>query len=212
MDPQQSNVFEQLRRIEGLIDRAADVCDADPSVPPELKACVRQLDEETDAAKYEYLLENDRYAIGDHVSQLEELLGGVEGWMPLPEAQFLSDLAATSAHDVVEIGCYRGRSTIALCHGAARAEPRVPMVYSIDPHCNATGVFGGRFGPADREAYYRNMLSAGMARRAALINLPSSAAARAWQSRIGLLFIDMDVEEEAATGVVFQGPGGRAIT
>ena len=75
MDPQQSDMFEQLRRIEGLIDRAADVCDADPSVPQELKACVRQLDEETDAAKYEYLLENDRYAIGDHVSQLEELLG-----------------------------------------------------------------------------------------------------------------------------------------
>ena len=75
MDPQHSDMFAQLRRIEGLIDRAADVCDADPSVPQELKACVRQLDEETDAAKYEYLLENDRYAIGDHVSQLEELLG-----------------------------------------------------------------------------------------------------------------------------------------
>lgn len=75
MEPQQNEVFEQLRRIEGLIDRAADVCDADPSVAQDVKACVRQLDEETDAAKYEYLLENDRYAIGDHVTELEELLG-----------------------------------------------------------------------------------------------------------------------------------------
>jgi len=69
-----TEVFEQLRRIEGLIDRAADVCDADPSVPLEVKERVRQLDDETDATKYEYLLENDRYAIGDHVEAIEQLL------------------------------------------------------------------------------------------------------------------------------------------
>ncbi|AKJ29519.1 hypothetical protein [Caldimonas brevitalea] len=67
-------VEERLVRIGSIIDQAADVCEADPSVPQEVKDCVRQLDEESDEAKYEYLLENDRYAIGDHLSDLEDLI------------------------------------------------------------------------------------------------------------------------------------------
>ena len=49
---------------------------------------------------------------------------------------------------IVEIGSYRGRSTIALAMGSFRGQA-VP-VYAIEPHENFTGVFGRRFGPADK--------------------------------------------------------------
>ncbi|WKB53313.1 hypothetical protein [Eleftheria terrae] len=72
MNPE-NDVRLSLGRIEALIDRAADVCDFDPSVPQEVKDCVRQLDEETDAARYEEMLEQDRFTIGDHLDALEGL-------------------------------------------------------------------------------------------------------------------------------------------
>jgi hypothetical protein len=118
----------------------------------------------------------------------------VEGWLPLPDASLLRTLASQATADIVEIGCYRGRSTIALCCGAAESGR---LVYSIDPHRTATGVFGGTFGPQDREAYFRNMLAAGMSQRAALVNLTSEQAGRSWRDPIGLLFIDGDHRYEA---------------
>lgn len=120
---------------------------------------------------------------------LQALLEGVEGWLDLPEAYLLRDLAKAVDNDVVEIGCFRGRSTIALCCGVVGSGR---LVHSVDPHRAATGVYGGKFGPEDREAYYRNLLGSGMAQSAALINLTSAQAASAWNSPIGLLFLDGD--------------------
>lgn len=120
---------------------------------------------------------------------LEHVLEGVDGWIPLLEAHFLCALAKEAPADIVEIGCYRGRSTIALCTGAAESGR---LVHSVDPHRPTVGAYGGKFGPIDREIYYNNMLASGMAQRAALINLPSEQAGRGWDGPIGLLFIDGD--------------------
>ena len=120
---------------------------------------------------------------------LQRLLDGVDGWLPLPEACLLRDLAKAVHNDIVEIGSYRGRSTIALCCGAIESGR---LVHSVDPHRPATGFYGGRFGPEDREFYFRNLLASGMAQRAALINLTSAQAGRSWQEPVGLLFLDGD--------------------
>lgn len=120
---------------------------------------------------------------------LRQLLEGVEGWLPLPEAGLLRDLAKFAQEDIVEIGCYRGRSTIALCCGAMESGI---LVHSVDPHRATTGFYGGKFGPQDREFYYRNLLASGMAQRAALINMTSEQAGRCWHRPIGLLFVDGD--------------------
>lgn len=133
-------------------------------------------------------------SLNDDNTALEKLLDRVEGWLDLPEAHLLRDLAKAASHDIVEVGCYRGRSTIALCCGAVISGR---LVHSIDPHRPAIGVYGGKFGPEDRESYYRNLLASGMAQRAALINLTSAQAASAWQEPIGLLFLDGDHDYEA---------------
>jgi SAM-dependent methyltransferase len=90
---------------------------------------------------------------------------------------------------VVEIGSYRGKSSVALAHGAGVHDR---PVYCIDPHDAFVGVLGGRFGPEDRGAYFRNLLDTGAFRRARLINLPARQAAVGWHQPIGLLFIDGD--------------------
>lgn len=130
--------------------------------------------------------------------RLEQLLEGVEGWLPLEDAWYLCECATRASAAIVEIGAYRGRSTISLGHGAAQSQAR-PTVYSIEPHAEFTGIFGGRFGPQDREAYFRNLLNADLVKSVALVNLASRAAAAGWGCPIDLLFIDGDHRYEAVS-------------
>jgi predicted O-methyltransferase YrrM len=64
-------------------------------------------------------------------------LDGVEGWLGAREAWALRQLVATvpgpAAVRVVEIGSWKGRSTIALACGAA-ARSGGGIVYAMDPH------------------------------------------------------------------------------
>ena len=122
-----------------------------------------------------------------------------EGMISEEEAQLLRRLAGrTRTGCIVEIGSWRGKSAIALATGAKTVPPAVrPMVYSIDPHAEFTGIFGGKFGPRDRAAYFKALLDADCAEGVALVNLASTDAARAWSNPIGLLFIDGDHTEAA---------------
>lgn len=120
-------------------------------------------------------------------------LDSFEGMISAEEAALLSRMASMlAAGCIVEIGSWRGKSAIALARGAAANAALKPMVYYVDPHARFTGIYGGEFGPGDRAAFYAAMLRAGCAEAAALINLPSAAAARAWPYKAGLVFIDGD--------------------
>ena len=120
----------------------------------------------------------------------------VEGMLGNEETLALTELAATvSAGRIVEIGSYRGRSTVALALGVKAAGEA--EVVSIDPHFTFTGVYGGQFGPADRVAFFENLLRCGVADRVRVIELPSQEASRAWSSPIELLWIDGDHADEA---------------
>ena len=143
---------------------------------------------------------------------------GLEGMVSAAEFAFLGDLAASVENGcIVEVGSWRGKSAIALALGAARSKaPQPPMVYCVEPHATAVGVYGGRFGPADRTAFYRAMLDADMAERIALINLSSAEAALGFKRSIGLIFIDGD-HTEAGVEVDVRGwlphlaPGGLVL-
>jgi predicted O-methyltransferase YrrM/2-polyprenyl-3-methyl-5-hydroxy-6-metoxy-1,4-benzoquinol methylase len=121
---------------------------------------------------------------------LPAFLANYRGGVSVEEGVALCRYAADCVGgDVVEIGSFRGKSAVALATGAALSGVQV---YCIEPHAEFTGVYGGKFGPQDRGAFYQVMLQTGLFDRVALVNLPSRDAARAFRRPIGLLFIDGD--------------------
>ena len=111
--------------------------------------------------------------------------------MSFDEAMLLYRLArSVSSGCIVEVGSYRGRSSVFLGKGSLDGA-NVP-VYAIDPHRNFIGVLGGVFGPKDRTAFYRSMLDNGCSEIVSLINLSSECFSESWKEPISLLWIDGD--------------------
>jgi len=112
----------------------------------------------------------------------------IEGMLALDEADLLFRLAAAVCDGcIVEIGSYRGRSTVALALGAG---PR--PVFAIEPHEPFTGILGGSFGPQDRGAFYRSMLRSGAYECVRLVNVSSETVTPGWRRPVGLLWLDGD--------------------
>ena len=67
---------------------------------------------------------------------VKELIKDVDGWLTDEEGEALYELAkdATGRGVIVEIGSWKGKSTICLAHGSA-AGMAVP-VYAVDPHAD----------------------------------------------------------------------------
>jgi hypothetical protein len=111
----------------------------------------------------------------------------VEGHTRRSEARCLYELAQESSEQgvIVEIGSYRGLSTVALARGSLQG-PRIP-IYSIDPH-----EAGPRspYGPQDNVPFFRNLLISGVAEMVRPIALLSSEAVRGWNKPVSLLWID----------------------
>ncbi|MEM9373157.1 MAG: class I SAM-dependent methyltransferase [Planctomycetota bacterium] len=113
-----------------------------------------------------------------------------EGWLSADEARLLHDLASGVTRGcIVEIGAYRGRSTIALSAGA----PDGIGVHSIDPHAEMW--IGERLafrGPEDRRAFFESMIRSGAWRNVSLLNSTSAAIAPGWNTPVEMLWIDGD--------------------
>jgi predicted O-methyltransferase YrrM len=125
---------------------------------------------------------------GGHV---EEFLANTEGMTSLAEGKLLYGLAREVREGcIVEVGAYRGRSTVALGRGSLDGH-RVP-VFSVEPHEPFIGVLGGRFGPPDAGAFHRAMVESGCYHVVHLISLRSSQVVGAWTLPVSLLWIDGD--------------------
>ena len=120
-------------------------------------------------------------------------LEGVDGWLSDDQAQALYDLAAEcrAGERIVEIGSFRGRSTIVI----ASAAPDGAEVIAIDPHA------GNDRGPQeisgyeteaeqDRLAFEHNLSGAGVRDRVRHVRAPSLEAHGAVDDPIRLLYID----------------------
>jgi predicted O-methyltransferase YrrM len=118
---------------------------------------------------------------------------GVEGWLTDPQARQLWDAArrVEAGGRVVEIGSFRGRSTIVL----AKAADEGVEIVAIDPHA------GGDRGPNEYEpdralgdddfaAFHANLERAGVQRRVRHVRRPSLEAIDEVDSPIDLLYID----------------------
>jgi len=130
-----------------------------------------------------------RRAFADVLASVE----GVDGWMSPDQAAALYD-AAAACHDgdqIVEIGSFRGRSTIVL---ASAANGGVAVV-AIDPHA------GNDRGPqeidgyvdeaaVDHDVFNRNLADAGVTDRVRHVRAMSDAAHADVQGDIAVLYID----------------------
>ena len=115
----------------------------------------------------------------------------IEGWLPRPAAVLLYELARGVTNGcIVEVGSYRGRSTVALARGAAAGHGA--PVYAVEPHEQCVGLRGGEFGPEDRAAFFRNMVRTGAYRHVRLINVSSEVLAPGWTLPVALLWLDGD--------------------
>ena len=122
-----------------------------------------------------------------------DVVSSVEGQISSAEVETLMELASDLLQGctIVEIGSYRGKSTIALALGAKRGQQN--KVYAIDPHVDFVGVLGAVFGPQDLKVLYRNIINANVGDIVFVVSLPSINAANAWSEKnIALLFIDGD--------------------
>jgi len=120
----------------------------------------------------------------------------IEGWLKLEDSELLfAAAAAVRSGCIVELGSFRGRSTVALCAGSV-AGSKVP-VYAIEPHEHFVGVKGGVFGPSDRRAFFKTMLTTRFAALVRLINTTSQVVAPGWDKPVSLLFVDGDHRYES---------------
>ncbi len=117
----------------------------------------------------------------------------VEGWLSADQAERLAARAGAvpPRGTIVEIGSFRGRSTIVL----ARAAPPEVSVVAIDPHA------GGDRGPdeiaadavrgeADHAAFTANLRRAGVAERVRHVRRESQTALGDVSGEIDLLYVD----------------------
>jgi predicted O-methyltransferase YrrM len=151
---------------------------------------------------------------GGEIDRKLDVVMSIEGQISREEARRLIELARSTmpGRIIVEIGTYRGRSTIALAFGSLLGSAN--RVYAVDPHLEFQGVLGGWFDPQDQEELYRNLVRAGVGRIVAVVSLASRVVARCWAERnIGLLWIDGDhsyaaVREDYESWEPFVADGG----
>jgi hypothetical protein len=120
-----------------------------------------------------------------------DAVDGTPGMLSLDEAALLYHLARQlKSGSIVEVGSYRGRSTVALALGAQSGGNR--PVYAIEPHEQFVGVLGGQFGPQDRAAFFRSMLKTACYKNVRLVNLSSEVITPGWRDPVSLLWLDGD--------------------
>ncbi len=115
--------------------------------------------------------------------QVRRLIASVRGWLTDEEAELLFEAAkaCTGRGVIVEIGSWRGKSTICLARGS-RAGLGVP-VYAVDLHAKQF------------ERFKRNLERAAIADLVHPIRARSQEAAHEFQEPVELLFVDGSHEE-----------------
>lgn len=117
----------------------------------------------------------------------------VEGWLSDAQGRALFDAAAyaTGRGAIVEIGSWKGRSTVWLAHGAQAAGQRV---YAVDRH------EGSHEDPAARtfDVFQSNLRRAGIEAVVTPLVMSSADAAQHLEGGVEVLFIDGDHTDAGA--------------
>ena len=126
-------------------------------------------------------------------AQARAAIAAVEGWLSEDQARRLWDRAAAvpAGGTIVEIGSFRGRSTIVL----ALAAPPGVSVLAIDPHAGSDRgpqeiAADAARGDADHAAFVANLRAAGVQDRVRHLRLASAEALSTVPVSIDLLYVD----------------------
>jgi predicted O-methyltransferase YrrM len=130
---------------------------------------------------------------GRSFDEVSALIAGVDGWLSPDQAARLYAAAASThaGQQIVEIGSFRGRSTIVL----AGAAPEGVDVVAIEPHAGTDRGPGEIQGfeteaVGDHEVFKANIADAGVAHRVRHVRQFSNDAGEAVTGSIALLYID----------------------
>lgn len=127
------------------------------------------------------------------VEEIGHIANPVDGWLGKREGPYLYSLAkaVSSLGVIVEIGSWKGKSTIWLAQGAQAGQGG--EVYAIDPHVG---------GPDQEQKGYRNVHTeeefknnirlAGVEHLVVPLVMTSREAVQGWNRPIGLLWVDGD--------------------
>jgi predicted O-methyltransferase YrrM len=135
----------------------------------------------------------------------------IDGWLSEEQGAALFEAAAgcSGRGAIVEIGSWKGRSTVWLAHGARLAGRRV---FAVDPHVNS------REDPEAKtfDAFVENVRRAGVDDVVTPVVMPSPEASTAVVGPVELLFIDGDhsdagAEADAAIWLPRLIPGGVVL-
>ena len=135
--------------------------------------------------------------IGDQRERARAVAADVEGWLSDAQgvALFNAAAAATGRGHIIEIGSWKGRSTVWLASGARVAGQRV---IAVDPHT------GSHEDPSARtfETFESNLRRAGVADAVTPMVMSSAEAARQLTGGVEILFIDGDHSDAGAAADV----------
>jgi MMP 1-O-methyltransferase len=133
----------------------------------------------------------------EEISQVHRLTRHIDGWLTELEGVALYHAATygPGEGEIVEVGSFKGKSTIWLASGSKRAGRE--LVHAVDMHLGSPEhQKGGEFAshmPAEgtTEFVFReNIKKTGLVDRIVPLVMTSSAAEASWRSPIRLLFID----------------------
>jgi len=122
----------------------------------------------------------------------------VDGWLSDGEAKYLYSLArfGPGKGSIVEIGSWKGKSTIVLAAGSATSHRE--NIYAVDPHKGGPDQESLGLKNVDTGREFRtNIQTAGVDSQIIPIVKPSTDAVRDWRGPIRLLWIDGDHSYEA---------------
>lgn len=112
-----------------------------------------------------------------------------EGLITKNEARCLYELARSCGGVIVEIGSWKGKSTVSLALGSRDGSRG--KVFAVDPHLGTYDDFTGLYTPLGTEEAFRdNIKRAGVADTVEALVMKSEEAARGWNRPISLLWID----------------------
>jgi MMP 1-O-methyltransferase len=124
------------------------------------------------------------------IDEIRNLAAGIDGWLTDDEGELLFNLAKVckGTGEIVEIGSWKGKSTIWLGKGSM-AGNRV-KIWAIDPHTGSDEhrqLFGS---VSTLEEFGRNIGSAGLSGLVTPLVMTSQDAAATFDRPVELLFID----------------------